>query len=146
MEDEADLRRAPAQEAKVTELGAWKRLRATEPFTGRDTHKAVVCTRWVLTWEMADGKKCVNAHPAAKGYQCPDLEDSNVDTSGRVSPRSSRLRAAPLGAIKKWKIWSLDIANADLQADSFGRDALYVILRNGAPRTSNAFGSLMMRR
>ena len=71
-----------ALEAKVKELDAWRQRKASEPFNGRDISKAVVSTRWVLTWKMADGRKCVEARPAAKAYRGPDLKDGNVDTSG----------------------------------------------------------------
>ena len=45
-----------------------------------------------------------------------------MDTSGRISPRSSHLQAIPEGALAKWKIWSLDITNASSQSDGFGRE------------------------
>ena len=44
--------------------------------------KKVVRTRWVLTWEMVDGKICVKARLAAKGFQDPDSQEGIVDTSG----------------------------------------------------------------
>ena len=53
---------------------------------------------------MVDGKESVEARLVATGYQDPDLKDSNVDTSGRVSLRSSHLQVISLGAIRKWKI------------------------------------------
>ena len=70
---------------------------------------------------MADERKSVNARLAAKGYQEPDLRGGAVDTSGRVSPRSSYFQAISLCAIEKWKLWSLDIEDAFLQADGFTR-------------------------
>ena len=71
---------------------------------------------------MAEGEKCVKARLAAKGFQDPDLKDGLVETSGCVSLRSSRLQVISLSAIRKWKLWSLDIKNACSQADGFERD------------------------
>ena len=71
---------------------------------------------------MADGKTCVKARLAAKGFQGPDLQEGLVDTSGCVSLRSSRLQVIPLSALRKWALWRLDIKNAFSQADGFGRD------------------------
>ena len=70
---------------------------------------------------MADGIKKGKARLVAKGFQDPDLAEGLVDTSGCVSLRSSHLQVASLSALNKWKIWSLDIKNAFLQADGFGR-------------------------
>ena len=36
--------------------------------------------------------------------------------------RSSHLEVVSLGALKKWKLWSLDIKNACLQADPVRRE------------------------
>ena len=71
---------------------------------------------------MADGKKCVKARLVAKGFQDPDLEEGLVDTSGRVSLRSPRLQVVSLSAMRKWKLRSLDIKIAFLQAGGFDRD------------------------
>ena len=65
---------------------------------------------------MADGKKCVKARLAAKGFQGPDLKEGLVGTSGCVSLRSPHLQVASLSAIRQWKLWSLDIKNAFLRA------------------------------
>ena len=40
--------------------------------------KDIVDTRWVLTWKEVDGRKTVKARFVAKGYQDPDLRDSNA--------------------------------------------------------------------
>ena len=74
--------------------------------------KAIVDTRWVLTWKMVGSKKDVKFRLAAKGYQGPDLESGSVETPGCVSFRSSHPRARSLGAIEKWGICSLDNENA----------------------------------
>ena len=68
-----------------------------------------------------EGVKKVKARLVAKGFQDPDLTEGPVDTSGCVSLRSSHLQVVSLSALNKWKIWSLDIKNAFLQADGFGR-------------------------
>ena len=86
-----------------------------------DISKAVIDSRWVLTWKMVDGIKKVKARLVAKGFQDPDLTEGLVDTSGCVSLRSSHLQVVSLSALNKWKIWSLDIKNAFLQADGFDR-------------------------
>ena len=74
--------------------------------------------------EGADGVKTVKARPVAKGYQDPDLKDGLVETSGCVSLRSSHLRFIPLAALRGWRLCSLDIKTAFLQAGKFGRDVL----------------------
>ena len=58
----------------------------------------------------------------AKGYQYPDLQDGLIETSGSVSLRSSHLQVISLAALRRWKLWSIDIKNAFLQADGIGRD------------------------
>ena len=68
-----------------------------------------------------DGVKSVKARLAAKGFQDPDLKEGLVETSGCVSLRSPHLRAISLSALKKWRLWSLDIKHAFLQADAFQR-------------------------
>ena len=95
-----------------------------EPRKGREVSKQVVRARWVLTPEMADGHKSVEAGLAAKGFQDPGPQAVTADASGRVSPRLSPLQASSLCAIKKWMLWSLDVKNAFLRADGFTRDAL----------------------
>ena len=84
--------------------------------------KAVVNTRWALNRKMVDGAQTARARSATKGDQDPDLKAGSVDASGCVSPRSPRLRVVSLGALKKWRIWSLHIKNAPPQAAGFGRD------------------------
>ena len=69
-----------------------------------------------MTWKMVDGKECVKARLAAKGFQDPDSKEGLVDTTGCVSLRSSRLQVISLSAIQKWNLWSLDVKNG------FGRD------------------------
>ena len=49
-----------------------------------------------------------------------DLEDGNVDIAGCVSRRPSHFQSISQGALKRWKIWILEIENAFLQADGFG--------------------------
>ena len=71
---------------------------------------------------MAEGKGSVKARLVAKGFQDPDLKDGLVETSGCVSLCSSHLQVISLSAVRNWKLWSLDIMNASLQADGFERD------------------------
>ena len=146
-EEEGKLHEDLVPGAKVKEADAWKQFKVSEPFKKRDIPKAVVSTRWVLTWKAADGAKCVKSLLASKGYQEPELKDGNVDASGCVRLHSSHLRVIPLGPIETWKIWSLDTENASLQADGFSRD---VCLRaptklRRAPRAPDAFGSYVRR-
>ena len=54
-------------------------------------------------WEMVDGAKTVEARPAVKGFQDPDLEGGIVDTLGCVSPRSSNLQVSSPSLLKEWK-------------------------------------------
>ena len=55
-----------------------------------------------------------------------------MNTSGCVSFRSSRPQVISLSAIQKWKLWSLDMKNASLRADGFGRDVfLHAPLERG---------------
>merc|ERR1712131_293647 len=85
-------------------------------------NKKIADTSWALTWKMVEGQLRIKARLVAKGFQDPDLQEGLVDTSGCVSLRSSHLQVISLSALKKWKIWSLDIKNAFLQADGFQRD------------------------
>ena len=56
----------------------------------------------------------VKARLVARGFQDPDLAAGLVDTSSCVSLRSSNLQAISLGALKKWKPWSLGVKIAFL--------------------------------
>ena len=129
-EVDADLAQELAQEqhadveqqaAKTKELDAWKKCDAFEPRNDCDVSEDVQ-TRCVPASRMADGHKDVKARLVAKGYQDPDLQVGNVDTSGRVSLRSSCLQVILLRAIKKCKLCSLDTKDALLQPDGSIRD------------------------
>ena len=96
--------------------------------------KQLFQARLVLTWGTVEGKKCVKARLAAKGFQGPDLQDGLVETSKCVSFRPSHLQVIPLSAIRKWKLCSLDIKNAFLQADGFERDVFLHAPPAWAPR------------
>ena len=67
-----------ARGADATELKSRRQVKMLEPMQQDSTHKAVVNTRWVLTWAMAGGKKSVKARLVAKGYQNPNLRDGSV--------------------------------------------------------------------
>ena len=69
-----------------------------------------------------DGRMSVKARLAAKGYRGLGLQDGIVDSSGRVSLRSSMLQVISLCAIKKWDLWCLDIKTPFLPADGATRD------------------------
>ena len=91
-------------------------------FEACNVRKQIARTRWVLTGKTADGRRCVRARQVAKGLKDPDSHEGPVDTSGCVSLRSSHLQVISRSAIRKWKLWSLDLKNAFLQADGFDRD------------------------
>ena len=76
--------------------------------------KAIVGTRWVLTWKIVDQTKNAKARLAAKGYQDPDLKEGPVETAGRVSLRSAHLQVISMAAIRRWELWGVDIKNAFL--------------------------------
>ena len=71
-------------------------------------------TRWVLAWKFFEGKKTDEARLVAPGFQDPVLAEGFVDTSSCVSMRTSHLQVISLGALKKWKLWSLGLKNAFL--------------------------------
>ena len=123
----------PAHTASVRELDAWEHFRVFSPEISGAQSKALVDTRWVLAWQEVDGEKTIQARLVAKGYQDPDLRMGNVDIAGCVSRGSSHLQLIFLGALTKWPLRNLDIKNACLQADVFGRE---VYLR--APRGWNS--------
>ena len=109
------------QDGKERELNAWKQFNVFSSVDDGSVTKKIIDSRWVLTWKMVDGVKKVKARLVAKGFQDPDLTEGLVDTSGCVSLRSSHLQVISLSALQKWKLWSLDIKNAFLQADGFDR-------------------------
>ena len=111
----------PAQEANVKELGAWRNSGVLKQFQERAVSKKIVQTKWVRTYKMMEGTKSIDTRMVAKGYQDPALKKGLVDTSGCVSLRSPHLRAISLRAVKKWKIWRLEIENAFLRAAGFNR-------------------------
>ena len=76
------------------DLAAWGMFDACK------VQKQIVQTRWVLTWEMAEGKKRVKASLVAKGFQDPDLKDGLVESPGCVSLSSSHLQVISLSAIR----------------------------------------------
>ena len=44
---------------------------------GRDMSEDLVSSRWALPWKMVDGKMCVKARLAPKGYHYPDSQDGD---------------------------------------------------------------------
>ena len=55
-----------AREAEVEELDASRQSEVFDPINEGDISDAVASARWVLTWMMVDGKRCVKARVAAK--------------------------------------------------------------------------------
>ena len=77
----------------------------------------VADSRRAETWEDVEGRKTARGRLVTKGYWYPDLRDGKVDIAGRVGRRSSHQRVVSSGALRRWRIWSLDIKNALLEAD-----------------------------
>ena len=98
-----------ARAAKIEDLGAWKKFDVFEPQRSCNVSKQIAQTRWVLTWKMAAGRKSVKARLASKGDWGPDLQEGTVGTPGCVTFRSTSPQVISLCALKKWKLWSLDI-------------------------------------
>ena len=67
--EEEKLHRDLVRDAKERELSARKQFKVCSPIKGGALSKAIVDTRWVLTWEVVDGKKTGMARLAAKGCQ-----------------------------------------------------------------------------
>ena len=124
--------------AKNTELGDCKKFDVCEPRNDCDVSRTGVQTRSVLTRKMMDGHKGDKARLVAEGYQDPGLREGIVDTPGCVSLRSSHLQVISLRAIKKWKLRSLDIKNAFLQADGFARNFFSINPQDGNRRANRA--------
>ena len=81
----ADLGRA----GRLRELEAWEKFDVYSPHEACKEQKQIAQTRGVLTWKIADGKKCVKARLVARGFRSPELKEGLVGTSGRVSLLSS---------------------------------------------------------
>ena len=94
-------------------------------------------TRWVLTWKSVEGRRTVKARLVARGFQDPDLAAGLVDTSSCVSHRSSHVQVISLSALRKWKLRSLDIKNAFLQADPFPREVYLHAPLEWCPKNPN---------
>ena len=73
---------------------------------------------------MFDGREITRAALVVTCHRVPDLRDGYVGFSGSASLRSSHLRVAVLGGIKKLEIGSLDIKGALLHAAGFSRGVL----------------------
>ena len=115
--DEETTHGALVRAASHRELGDWQKSQVFEPAGKGEPSRAISGTRWVLRWQMVDGRRDVEAGFAAKGYQNPDLGTGLVETSGCVGIWPPHLRAIPLRALKKWQLSSLDIKNAFFQAN-----------------------------
>ena len=67
----ADLVRAGRQQ----ELADWAKSDVISPRNACQAKKRIIQTRWVLTWKMMEGKKCVKARRVIEGFQDPDLKE-----------------------------------------------------------------------
>ena len=112
-----------ALKAQGRKLDAWAQLKVQSPPQIGTPTKDVLDISRAPTWKEVDGKKTVQARMLAKEHQDPDLRDGNVEIAGCVSRRPLHLQSISLRASKEWGIRSLDIKNAFLQADGFGREA-----------------------
>ena len=70
--DEEQFHADLVREGKLRELAAWKKYDVPTQRDQCQVSKQVVQARWVLTWKMVDGRRCVEARPVAKGFQDPD--------------------------------------------------------------------------
>ena len=107
---------AQVRAAGHRELGSRAKFKVFELVKRGEPSKAIVDTRWVLTWKSMGCKRDVNARFAATEYRGPDFK------AWRVIPRSSHLPATSCSAAKKWDVWSLDIQSAFRDAGGFYRE------------------------
>ena len=91
----------PARQAKGRESDTWRQFKVFSPVNMGSQPKGVVDTRWVLTWEEAEGAGTVKAQLVATGYQVPDLPNGNMDIAGCVSRRLPHLQLISLSALEK---------------------------------------------
>ena len=96
------------------ELDAWCEFQVFSPGLWKEASKGIADTRWVLARKFFEGKKTVTARLAARDFQDFDLAEGPVGTSSCFSMRSSHLQVISLGALKQWKLRSLEIKNAPL--------------------------------
>ena len=87
---------AQGSAAKEREPNACKICKVSRPLKGSTPPKAIVDTRWALTWVMVDSKKGARGRLFALGYQGPGPKAGSVDASGCVSLRSFYLQAISL--------------------------------------------------
>ena len=60
--EEAEVHANLATAGKQRELADWREFDVFSPHEACKAQKQIVQTRWVLTWKMVEGKKCVEAH------------------------------------------------------------------------------------
>ena len=120
--EEEQLHAKVAREAKEKGLSSRRQFELFKPLKEGSDCEAVVNTRRVLTWRTVDCTGTAKACLAARGYRDPDSREGNVDSSARVSFRSSHLHVVFLAALKAGKIRGLDIRAACLQKDGVARD------------------------
>ena len=111
-EEDERAHAGPGKTAKGREVDTWKQFEVYSPSqTGTRANNAVD-TLWVLTWKGVDGRQTVKVLLAAKGRQDADIRDCNLGIAGCVSERLSHLQLISMCALKKWRMWSVDIKNA----------------------------------
>ena len=86
---------APAKAAEVEVMQPWGSFEVFELLEEQNLTKTVVNTRWVLTWKIMDGRKCVEARLVGKGYWGCDRQEGVADTSVCVGFRSSHFQVIP---------------------------------------------------
>ena len=114
-------------DGKMWEMEAGKFCKVLAPIHESDISKKAIDSGWVFTWMMVDDVLQAKARLVTKGFQATDL------TEGLVV--SSHITVGSSCALNKWMFWSLDIMNALLQAEGFGRVVFFCVLcTNGIRR------------
>ena len=86
-----------ARKADVGEWDAWREFKVPEPVHMGAQNKDVADTRWMITWEGAEGKQTASVQLVAKGCQDPALKDGNVDIAGFAGGRSTHVQSISVG-------------------------------------------------
>ena len=134
-----------ARAAQYREFSPWEAFDVCSPAARVNGVQTIRDTRWVLTCEVLEAKKPAGARLVAQGFQDPDLQHQVVETAGCLSIRLSHSQLLTLCASEEWRIWSLDIQNALLQAGSCRRGVLSTPFRNGGHNAVCALGNSAWR-
>ena len=135
-----------ARAAQYREFSPWEAFDVCSPAARVNGARTIRDTRWVLTCEVLEAKTPAGARLVAQGFQDPDLRHQLGETAGCLSFRLSHSQLLTLCAPEAWRIWSLDIQNALLQADSCHRGVLSTPFRNGGHNAVCALGNSARRR